>query len=47
MHHLSTEMNDTIAKDLQQINLDIQKILKSGLPVEEINQKLQEYYISL
>jgi len=44
---LSIALKDDIAVKLQNINFNIQKILKSGLPVEEIHEKLQEYYGSL
>ena len=33
--------------EIQKINLEIQQLLKSGLPVDEINEKLNAYYDTL
>jgi hypothetical protein len=44
---LLSEFQDAYLNDIQKINYDIQQLLKSGLPVDEINEKLNEYYDTL
>ena len=46
-NNLFEQLKDTSLNELQKVSSEIQAILKSGLPVEEINEKLKEYYVSL
>ena len=40
-------LQDNSLIELQKLNYELQLILKSGLPVEEINYSLKRYYSSL
>jgi len=44
---LLIQFQDNWFIEIQKINFEIQNILKSGLTIDEINDKLSEYYITL